>query len=109
MPCSAWLLCVQPRSALRRYAANAESQLQVMGVIQSILVQMALKYGLGRREQLVSASDFALYEKVCLQTRSLFSQVLTFQVRICGANTPHCYHSRRENIPRLSPPDFDVR
>ena len=35
-----------------------------MGLAQSVLVQMALKNGLGRKERLIPPSDFARYQKV---------------------------------------------
>jgi hypothetical protein len=42
---------------------------QVLGLAQSIILQMALDHGLGKKQRIVSSSDFALYEKVILLKR----------------------------------------
>jgi hypothetical protein len=37
---------------------------QVLGILQSVFVQLAVNHGLGKQRAIVSDSDFALYEKV---------------------------------------------
>jgi hypothetical protein len=64
----------------------------MLGIVQSIFVQLAVNHGLGKKQDIVSDSDFVLYEKVLQhpdKPNSPRPQLLTkHPVRICGPNPP---------------------